>query len=415
MVATFAAEALSKLPPQKPMRKEHSVSHLLHRSLSGHRVCCILFRGHSGHTRMKQEPSRLLGYLLNLYSAIIVFLAHLIKWDTGCAICISVLGVVLCDRYGVHVAMNFNYGLVSFGIVFPITMSISQAYTRREKALTALLSFRGYATALYTGHAAWQWAAPGDIVGGRKSLPTGHVDSVRTLMSSMYSSFEAYMLMPRGGHARHYYTHCGLRESRELVRAQAQHGWRLERALTRLVLATERLKAHGFPSGEASRLHQYAQKLQVEWQLVRSVKEYQTPHAMRSFARVYILLLGGILSPYFVYLVHQQNDAWPGGNSHATRLVFATLFCATVAVMMAGLFSVSLELENPFRPTSIDAVRVRHEMKMARLALHKIDREVAKGGELWDAPLESDVEHDEDEDEVEENSLPAAATAPFVV
>ena len=67
--------------------------------------------------------------------------------------------------------------------------------------------------------------------------------------------------------------------------------------------------------------------------------------------------------------------------------------------MMAGLFSVSLELENPFRPTSIDAVRVRHEMKMARLALRKIDREVAKGGELWDAPLESDVEHDEGEDE----------------
>ena len=56
-------------------------------------------RPDSGHTRMKYEPSRLLGYVLNLYSAIIVFLAHLVRWDTGCAICISVLGVVLCDRY----------------------------------------------------------------------------------------------------------------------------------------------------------------------------------------------------------------------------------------------------------------------------------------------------------------------------
>ena len=399
------------MPAKKPMRKERTVKHLLHKSLSGHRVCCVLMRGHTGHKRLKHEPSRLLGYLLNLYAAVIVFLAHLVKWDTGCAICISVLGVVLCDRYGLHVAMNFNYGLVSFGIVFPITMTISQAYARREKALTALLSFRGYATSLYTGHAAWQWAAPGDAVGGRKLLPASHVEGVRTLMSSMYSSFESYLLMPRGGHARHYYTPCGLRESEELVKVQSRHSWRLERALLRLVLATEQLKAHGFPSGEASRLHQYTQKLQVEWQVVRSVKEYQTPHAMRSFARIYILLLGGILSPYFVYLAHQRNDAWPGGHSDTTRLAFAALFCATVSVMMAGLFSVSLELENPFRATSIDAVQVRHEISMARLALSKVDAEVARGREHWDAPLDSDVDN---EDEDVKKSL-SEATVPYVV
>ena len=69
------------------------------------------------------------------------------------------------------------------------------------------------------------------------------------------------------GRRRYYYTTCGVREAEELNVALHKQSRRVDRAISRVVMATEALKACGFPSGEASRLHQYAQKLMVEWQV----------------------------------------------------------------------------------------------------------------------------------------------------
>ena len=44
---------------------------------------------------------------------------------------------------------------------------------------------------------------------------------------------------------------------------------------------------------------------------------------------------------------------------------FACAIGATVSVMLAGLLSVEMSLENPFSP-SLDAVRVHHELARAR-------------------------------------------------
>ena len=71
------------------------------------------------------------------------------------------------------------------------------------------------------------------------------------------------------------------------------------------------------------------------------MKEYRTPNAMRSFARVYILALPVILAPYFVHIAHETSDSWAGG-SEAGRVALACVFGATVSMMMAGLFSVEL-------------------------------------------------------------------------
>ena len=76
------------------------------------------------------------------------------------------------------------------------------------------------------------------------------------MVESLLTATEDYCLLPRGGHARFYYTTCGVREAAELDKAVGRQCRRVDRAISRLVMATEALKAGGFPSGEASRVHQ---------------------------------------------------------------------------------------------------------------------------------------------------------------
>ena len=54
--------------------------------------------------------------------------------------------------------------------------------------------------------------------------------SVLRLIESMFDAIEVYCLLPRGGHARFYYTSCGVRENHELQLALDKQARRVERA-----------------------------------------------------------------------------------------------------------------------------------------------------------------------------------------
>ena len=83
-----------------------------------------------------------------------------------------------------------------------------------------------------------------------------------------------------------------------------------------------------------------------------------------------------------------ESDTWPGYGHEASRVAFACAVSATVSAMLAGLFSVELSLENPFSP-SLDAVRVHHELAMARQALRRADAD-ASNAAAWQEELNSD-------------------------
>ena len=119
---------------------------------------------------------------------------------------------------------------------------------RREAALRAIVSIRAFALCLFTAHRSWDWPPY-----GRQTVPAAHVPAVLRLLESMFDAIETYCLLPRGGHARFYYTACGVRENHELQLALDKQARRVERAAGRLVLATEALKVAGLPA-ECSRM-----------------------------------------------------------------------------------------------------------------------------------------------------------------
>lgn len=77
---------------------------------------------------------------------------------------------------------------------------------------------------------------------------------------------------------------------------------------------------------------------------------------MRAFARVYIIFLPAIFAPYLVHVALETSDVWKGTGTgghppsdERLRVAFACVVASTVSVMLAGLYSVALSLENPFR------------------------------------------------------------------
>merc|ERR1719174_1407562 len=96
------------------------------------------------------------------------------------------------------------------------------------------------------------------------------------------------------------------------------------------------LKTKGLPGGEAHRLDQYLSKVSIAFERITFLKEYRTPIAFRSFARVCILMIGALYGPYFVWLGRDSN----------LRLPLA--FGIVVQLAVSSLFSVMLGLEDPF-------------------------------------------------------------------
>ena len=349
----------------------------------------------------------MVAHALDLFSSLSVFVASILTLDTLLSMLIAIGSVLVYYQTGLHVTMSLNFGILSTGVVFPISLSIGQAFARREAGLRAIVSIRAFALCLFTAHRSWDWPPY-----GRQTVPAAHVPSVLRLLESMFDAIEAYCLLPRGGHARFYYTACGVRESEELQLALDKQTRRVERAACRLVVANEALKAAGLPSGECSRMSQYIQKLLEQWEYVRAIKEYRTPNAMRAFARVYILGLPTLFAPYFLHVALAESDTWQPGHGHeASRVAFACAVSATVSAMLAGLFSVELSLENPFSP-SLDAVRVHHELANARQALRRADTD-ASNPSAWQEELNSDDDGDgEGADSGQAAASKAAARSP---
>ena len=74
-----------------------------------------------------------------------MFVVHVISFDTVLSTIIAIGSVLYCYSFGQHITMNMNmnFGMLSIGVVFPISLSISQAFARRESALPCALDASG--------------------------------------------------------------------------------------------------------------------------------------------------------------------------------------------------------------------------------------------------------------------------------
>ena len=178
----------------------------------------------------------------------------------------------------------------------------------------------------------------------------------------------------------------------------------------RLHLATERLKQRGLSSTEASRVHQSGApgrgrrpRRGADFHRTRSflqpqgvgepasqqagecarhprragrrgrrgtdAQQYRTPYGLRAFARLYILLHGFFIGPYYAYIAGAHDSSWYSAEVRAersypeyvswpfqTNVAFAAVLSVFTSISMQALFQVALLMEDHFDSVGLDDI-----------------------------------------------------------
>ncbi|CEG39282.1 uncharacterized protein PHALS_09332 [Plasmopara halstedii] len=292
--------------------------------------------------------------LLDLYAALKVFGIYLITFE---GLFVMLFSVVTTSSYyylgesstGPSFGANISWTIVSFAVVSPMIMQITQAFARREQALDVLAESRSLIINIMLANALWNW---GD--NGRKKLPQDHVQKTKTLLKGMLHDLMSLLIMPTFTRGRHRLTSLGRKHASQFVNPVRHLQLQIVNTIRQLHDQVEVMKACGMPANEASRVNQYHWLLEARLERLQNIKFYRTPQATRSFTRIFILALPLFYGPYYVFIAR-------GNEYQATNFAFCLLLSVSTSLLMIGIFNVERTMEDPFAGGGLDGVRV-HEV-----------------------------------------------------
>lgn len=205
--------------------------------------------------------------VVNLYSALVVFVVHLISVE-------SIISIALSVALTLHVhnltqgeedsttnmfdGSTMSWVLLSFAVITPISGAISMAFSRREQALVQIAQLRSAMMQLYIAHASWDWEFK-DLGTGRERTRldlVAHADRVHRDLVGIMHDLTRYLTMPNVTRARHRLTPTGIRENTAVRQVQTKLFTMSIERIASLSEACEILKKDGLPGNEASRIRQ---------------------------------------------------------------------------------------------------------------------------------------------------------------
>ena len=209
---------------------------------------------------------------------------------------------------------NVSWTLVSFAVVFPLTMGVSEAFRRRETAVQQLSAFRSNLISFFTAHVDWDWnitpSSVGGSASGRTHLSPEHTQAVRESCKELLDALVEMLNADRVMSPRHYFTVAGV-EERSKVLAKTKDALQKGRAQMRhMSTLDEDFKRAGLVAGESSRLHAFLNQLQVAFEQLYCIKVFRTPSGLRVFTRVFIVLTPWMQGPYYAQLAVSTNIAF---------------------------------------------------------------------------------------------------------
>jgi hypothetical protein len=260
---------------------------------------------------------------------------------------------------------NWNGGgldfiLLAFTVTLPLATALGMAFTRRERALIAIGEFRSVSQHILLAHSLWDWTENGGRAAAAKTVDwVEHVDAVMAQLVGIGDELSRFLTLPTTSRSRHRMTRQGRKEAKRTMEAAYYLIDSIEtQRLTRLLLYSERLKKIGLPSGEISRIRQYERFISSCVEQLRLVKIYRTPQAMRSFARIFTVVLPPFYAPSFAQIARDTDKLWMG-------ICFGIIAC----LCLTSLFESLQVLEDPFTAfLTLDGIDVREELEVLHFA-----------------------------------------------
>jgi hypothetical protein len=305
-----------------------------------------------------------IGY--DIVAAFYIYLVNTLGLETILIVTNATLATYFfCARYE-EFATRLDFSFLAFAIVFPLTFLIQAVFNRREQALVRLADFKAavLSTTLFTMTVDWA-SSDGSLTRGRLSLPKQFNANVLKDSQTLVQLCYEYLSMPNVSHARNIVFPSKQRTTRRVHAAQNEIIKRINDVLFDFSMHTEEMRRCGFPSGEASRLHQYHSFLAQRFEQLRIFKYYRTPQATRSFGLAYILILPWMSGPYFAYVFETTNYA------------FTLSLAAFTFLVLLGLLNTQKSLEDPFYADyrswtpGIDTVKLDFEMAVVLQSLEQ--------------------------------------------
>jgi hypothetical protein len=206
-------------------------------------------------------------------------------------------------------------------------------------------------------HALWDWGfTPGvvDASGRTKSTVDwlDHSDQALTEIVRLTHDLSRFLTLPNSTRARHRVLYFGRKEAArtnkvgfELFESSLVH-------LGKLSALCEIMKREGLPPNEATRVRQWERLAQVDMEKIRAVKLYRTPQALRSFGRLFSVVLPPFFGPFYADLAVQMSS-----------LTLGLAFAVITSIALTGLFETVSQFEDPFVISSrLDGIKVREEL-----------------------------------------------------
>ncbi len=249
-------------------------------------------------------------------------LQSIVNSHTLATVALAVFSTWLCRRYGFYA--DFPLTLIGTAVIFPIVFSIGGAYKRREAALDDYGAMKANGTALF--FAARDWLPDAD-----PALQDGMRERLFELMLACRNLFESPVA--------------------EINR----HEQRVHDAFSELSVFINKMRAHGLPSGEASRCNQFLSKMVVSFEHIKHVYQYRTPQTLRAYSKFFIVAIPILYGPYFA------------AQSLEYSAELAYVIPVLLSVVLVSLDNIQEHLEDPFDQVGRDDLMINAEKFNDRL------------------------------------------------
>ena len=301
--------------------------------------------------------------VLNRSSICIIFLSsaniqyrllppHFTCLHTTCIIKIQIQH----DRTVAWEGSGMDWIVLGFAVVTPLTVTITLAFQRRERALFEISRVRSFCFQIYLGHAIWDWNSGN----GRNAEMTRdewieHTDLVLEHLVGIGDELSRFLTLPTSSRSYHRMLKSGRSKAANIVEV----AYRLldsfyTQRIVQISLLTENLKAKGLATSEISRLRQYERFIGEAVENLRMIKMYRTPQALRSFGRIFTLILPAFYAPAFAQLALDLNSFSMG-----------ILFAIITPLVLTALFQTMQVMEDPFVGwVTLDGIDVTEEMEV---------------------------------------------------
>ena len=213
-------------------------------------------------------------------------------------ISITMIAVYLFQKY--TITFDINVALFVSPIVFPLAFSINSDFQRREKVLEDLAMFKS---------AGVSWFFSMRELKEPSGLDKHWLRTVRNTLISLLFLIGEYLLTSNA-------------EKRRTILRGIYDDFAVAHQLT------EKLRASKLPSSTAivSRIVHFIHEMGLAVERLRVIRDYRSPRSIRSFNKVFILIMLVVLAPYMVHIGVCSGNKWlPYVLGSVLSLMFSTL------------------------------------------------------------------------------------------